>query len=115
MLCKAGTAACCPVHAVFCLASHINKSKQHAHRGTCNLLKQSQYAQGIDHTVLDKLLSMVSVDFGAEIPLFPLERLQEGDFLQSAVDCSKLFADQQFDVLEVAFSATVNLVLVCAA
>ena len=44
---------------------------------------------------------MVSVDFGADIPLFSLERLQEGDFLQSAVDCSKLFASQQYDILEV--------------
>lgn len=60
--------------------------------------------QGIDHTILDKLLSMVSVDFAAEVPLFPLERLEEGDFLQSAVDCSKLFADQQFDILEVSTS-----------
>ena len=51
--------------------------------------------------MLDKLLSMVSVDFGADVPLFSLERLQEGDFLQSAVDCSKLFANQQYEILEV--------------
>ena len=44
---------------------------------------------------------MISPDFGATAPLFPLERLQESGFLQSAVDCAKLFAEQQFEVLEV--------------
>ena len=57
--------------------------------------------QGIDHSVLEKLLSMISPEFGAEIPLFPLEQLQEGEFLQSAVHCAQLFANVQLEVLEV--------------
>ena len=68
--------------------------------------------QGVDHAILDKLVSMVSPEFGAEVPLFSLERLQEGGFLQSAVDCSKLFADQQFEVLEVKWDVQ-NPALIC--
>ena len=55
--------------------------------------------------MLEKLVSMVSPNFGAAVPLFPLERLQGSDFLQSAVDCAKLFAEQQFEVLEVSQDA----------
>ena len=60
--------------------------------------------QGIDHAVLDQLVSMVDPDFGAKVPLFPLQRLQEGGFLQSAIDCAKLFANQQVEVLEASHS-----------
>ena len=51
--------------------------------------------------MLEKLLSMISPEFGAEIPLFSLEQLQEGEFLQSAVHCAQLFANVQLEVLEV--------------
>ena len=50
---------------------------------------------------------MISPEFGAAVPLFPLERLQESEFLQSAVDIAKLFADQQFDILEVSKNLSV--------